>query len=59
MPCYDPRDGWDRDLNHMGAGLLCELIKAGKVDPNDSPKLAEWWKDHQNRDDYYMRKSKP
>lgn len=58
MPCYDPRDRYDSDLDHIGAGLLCELIKAGKVDPESSPQLSAWWKDHQDRDAYYARRAR-
>jgi hypothetical protein len=58
MPCYDPRDRWDRELAWIGQGLLCELIRAGKVDPADSPQLARWWHDHEHEDEYHERRGK-
>ena len=57
MPCYDVRDDWDKELDSKGAGLLCELIKAGKVNPGDSKALALWWQHHQDKDAFYLMKS--
>lgn len=55
MPCFDTEAAEKRDRDDVGAGLLCELIRAGKVDPNIWPELAAWWGYHQQVDAAYGR----
>ena len=60
MPCHDERDDYDRSHNNEAAELLCSVLKSKTEEQiKELPlNVQSWWRDHQDRDAMYERKSR-